>query len=37
MVLVRQRDVYCDTLQEVIEAAYDRAIREHNGGFISLS
>ena len=37
MVLACQRDVYCDTLQGVIEAVYDRAIREHNGGFIPLS
>jgi hypothetical protein len=36
MVLACQRDVYCDTLQGVIEAAYDRAIREHNQGFIPL-
>ena len=37
MVLACQRDVYCDTLQGVIELAYDRAIREHNEGFIPLS
>ena len=37
MVLACQRDVYCDTLQSVIEAVYDRAIREHNDGFIPLS
>ncbi|HNQ89031.1 MAG TPA: hypothetical protein PKM73_10490 [Verrucomicrobiota bacterium] len=37
MVLACQRDVYCDTLQGVIEAAYDRAIQEHNQGFIPLS
>ena len=37
MVLACQRDVYCDTLQGVIEAVYDRAIQEHNGGFIPLS
>ena len=37
MVLACDRDVYCDTLQSVIEAVYDRAIREHNGGFIPLS
>jgi hypothetical protein len=37
MVLACHRDVYCDTLQGVIEAAYDRAIQEHNGGFIPLS
>jgi hypothetical protein len=36
MVLACQRDVYCDTLQSVIEAAYDRAIHEHNQGFIPL-
>ena len=37
MVLACQRDVYCDTLQGVIEQVYDRAIREHNEGFIPLS
>jgi hypothetical protein len=37
MVLARVEDVYCDTLQSVIEAAYDRAIHEHNHGFIPLS
>jgi hypothetical protein len=37
MVLACERDVYCDTLQSAIEAVYDRAIREHNGGFIPLS
>jgi hypothetical protein len=37
MVLACDRDVYCDTLQSVIEAGYDRAIIEHNGGFIPLS
>jgi hypothetical protein len=37
MVLACQEDVYCDTLQSVIEAVYDRAILEHNGGFIPLS
>ena len=36
MVLARHEDVYCDTLQGVIEAAYDRAIRDHNQGFIPL-
>ena len=36
MVLACQRDVYCDTLQGVIEAAYDEAIRTHNQGFIPL-
>ena len=36
MVLACQRDVYCDTLQSVIEAAYDQAIRDHNQGFIPL-
>ncbi|HNU50216.1 MAG TPA: hypothetical protein PKJ98_04775 [Verrucomicrobiota bacterium] len=36
MVLACLRDVYCDTLQSTIEAAYDRAIQEHNGGFIPL-
>ena len=35
-VLACVRDVYCDTLQSVIEEAYDRAIAEHNGGFIPL-
>jgi len=37
MVLACHRDVYCDTLQSVIEATYDDAIREHNQGFIPLS
>ena len=37
MVLACLRDVYCDTLQGVIEAAYDEAIRTHNQGFIPLS
>jgi hypothetical protein len=37
MVLACRRDVYCDTLQSVIEATYDEAIREHNQGFIPLS
>ena len=37
MVLACQREVYCDTLQSVIEATYDQAIREHNQGFIPLS
>ena len=37
MVLACVRDVYCDTLQSVIEEVYDRAIQEHNGGFIPLS
>ena len=37
MVLACHRDVYCDTLQGVIEHAYDSAIRDHNGGFIPLS
>ena len=36
MVLACHRDVYCDTLQAVIEAVYDRAIQEHNQGFIPL-
>ena len=36
MVLACHRDVYCDTLQGVIEAAYDDAIRTHNQGFIPL-
>ncbi|MCL4180470.1 MAG: hypothetical protein KJ072_22335, partial [Verrucomicrobia bacterium] len=37
MVLACHRDVYCDTLQSVIESTYDEAIREHNGGWIPLS
>ncbi|MBE7504440.1 MAG: hypothetical protein HS113_29940 [Verrucomicrobiales bacterium] len=37
MVLACERDVYCDTLKSVIEAVYDRAISDHNGGFIPLS
>jgi hypothetical protein len=36
MVLTHQEDVYCDTLQSAIEAIYDHAIQEHNGGFIPL-
>jgi hypothetical protein len=36
MVLACVLDVYCDTLQSVIEDAYDRAIVEHNEGFIPL-
>jgi hypothetical protein len=36
MVLACHRDVYCDTLQGVVEAAYDEAIRTHNHGFIPL-
>ena len=36
MVLACVLDVYCDTLQSVIEEAYDRAIAEHNQGFIPL-
>ncbi len=37
MVVACHRDVYCDMLQAVIEDAYDRAIAEHNQGFIPLS
>jgi hypothetical protein len=37
MVLACHRDVYCDTMQGVIEATYDEAIRAHNHGFIPLS
>jgi hypothetical protein len=29
-------DVYCDMLKEVVEQMYDRAIKEHNDGFIPL-
>ena len=36
MVMACVREVYCDTLQSVIESAYDRAIAEHNQGFIPL-
>jgi hypothetical protein len=36
MVLACVRDVYCDTLQAVLEETYDRAIGEHNQGFIPL-
>jgi hypothetical protein len=36
MVLACVREVYCDTLQSVIEGTYDRAIAEHNQGFIPL-
>lgn len=31
------RDVYCDSLKDVVEHMYDRAIKERNGGFINLS
>ena len=34
MVLACVREVYCDTLQSVIEGTYDLAISEHNQGFI---
>ena len=34
MILACVRDVYCDTLQSVIEDTYDHAIAEHNEGFI---
>jgi hypothetical protein len=37
MVLACHRDVYCDTLQSVIEQTYDEAIRDRNQGFIPLS
>jgi hypothetical protein len=37
MVLAHHEDVYCDMLQAVIEQTYDRAIQEHNRGFIPLS
>jgi hypothetical protein len=37
MVLACQEDVYCDTLQTVIEAIYDQAIWKHNGEVIPLS
>lgn len=30
-------DVYFDSLKEVVERMYDRAIKEHNDGFIPLS
>jgi len=36
MVLACEREVFCDTLRGTIEAVYDRAIREHNQGFIPL-
>lgn len=36
-VLASVRDVYCDMLQSVIEQVYDRAIADHNKGFIPLS
>ena len=36
MVLACVRGVYCDMLQSVIEETYDRAIKEHNQGFINL-
>jgi hypothetical protein len=37
VVMKSQDDVYCDVLQQVVEATYDNAIREKNGGFIPLS
>lgn len=37
MVLACHENVYCETLQSVIESTYDRAIQEHNDGFIPLS
>jgi hypothetical protein len=37
MVLACCRDVYRDTLQGVIEAVYDRAIQEHNQGFVPVT
>ena len=36
-VIDRVNDVYCDTLQGVIEHVYDQAIATHNSGFIPLS
>ena len=36
LVLTCVPDAYCDTLQPVIEEAYDPAFAEHNGGFIPL-
>ena len=36
MILACHRDVYCDQLKEVVEQSYDRAIHDHNGGFIHL-
>jgi hypothetical protein len=36
-VLDESSDVYCDQLQESVERMYDRAIQQHNGGFIPLS
>ncbi len=36
VVLNQCDDVYCDTLKEVVEKMYDRAIKEHNDGFIPL-
>ena len=36
MVLACHRDIHCDTLQRAIEQTYDRAITEHNSGFIPL-
>ncbi|MCZ7641418.1 MAG: hypothetical protein M5U12_38350 [Verrucomicrobia bacterium] len=37
MVRNLRQDVYCDALQSVIEAVYDRAINDHNNRFIPLS
>ena len=35
-VIACHRDVYCDTLKEVVEDTYDEGIRAHNEGFIPL-
>lgn len=35
-VLYEASMVYCDNLQAVVEAMYDKAIKEKNGGFIPL-
>jgi hypothetical protein len=35
-VISEHRDVYIDALKHVVETAYDDAIKEFNGGFISL-
>jgi hypothetical protein len=34
VVLESADDVYCDTIKSVVEQMYDRAIKEHNDGFI---
>ena len=37
MILAREREVFCDTLRGTIESVYDRAIQEHNQGFVPVT